>query len=112
LTSVLREDKVDGNPVYVVELRKKGLPNVTLGVDTKTGDLLVLTTTIVMPGLGGVPSITRFEDYRFVDGMRTPFRRMESNEQMGRTVYQIERVEFDAEVDNGLFTLRPEELRR
>jgi hypothetical protein len=110
--AVLREDKIDGKPAYVVELRKKGLPNVFLGIDTKTGDLLVLTTRIVMPGLGSLPSTTRFEDYRVVDGVRMPFRHVESNEQMGRTVFEVERVEFDVEVNNELFTLRPGELRR
>jgi hypothetical protein len=110
--TVLREDKIDGKPVYVVELRKKGLPNVTLRVDTKTGDLLVLTTTIVMTGLGSLPSTTRFEDYRVVDGVRLPFRQVESNEQMGRTIYEVERVEFDVEVNNELFTLPSGELRR
>lgn len=111
--AVLRENTLDGRPVYMVELRKKGLPNVTLGVDAKTGDVLALATTLVMPGLGSVPSATRFEDYRMVDGVRLSFRQVESNEQMGRTVYEVERVEFDVEVDNELFVLRrPEEIRR
>jgi hypothetical protein len=105
--SVVREDKFEGRPAYVVELRKKGLPNVTLGVDVQTGDVLVLTTTLILPGLGSVPSTTRFEDYRLVDGMRLPFRQVESNEQLGRTIYEVERVESDVKVDDGLFTLRP-----
>jgi outer membrane lipoprotein-sorting protein len=110
---VLREDKLDSRPAYVVELRKKGLPNLTLGVDPQTGDVLVLTTTLILPGLGNVPSTTRFEDYRVVDGVRLPFRQVESNEQMGRTVYEVERVEFDVKVDDELFVLRrPEEIRR
>jgi hypothetical protein len=104
--SVLREDKFEGKPAFVVELRKKGLPNVTLGVDAQTGDVLVLTTTLIMPGLGSVPSTTRFEDYRVVDGVRLPFRQVESNEQLGRTVYEVERVEFDVKVDQNSFVLR------
>jgi CubicO group peptidase (beta-lactamase class C family) len=104
--SVLREDKFEGKPAYVVELRKKGLPNVTLGVDAQTGDVLVLTTTLILPGLGSVPSTTRFEDYRVVDGVRLPFRQVESNEQLGRTVYEVERVEFDIEVQKDLFVLK------
>jgi hypothetical protein len=103
---VLREDKFEGKPAFVVELRKKGLPNVTLGVDAQTGDVLVLTTTLIMPGLGSVPSTTRFEDYRVVDGVRLPFRQVESNEQLGRTVYEVERVEFDVKVDQNSFVLR------
>jgi CubicO group peptidase (beta-lactamase class C family) len=105
--SVVREDKFEGRPAYVVELRKKGLPNVTLGVDVQSGDVLILTTTLILPGLGSVPSTTRFEDYRLVDGMRLPFRQVESNEQLGRTIYEVERVESDVKVDDGLFTLRP-----
>jgi hypothetical protein len=104
--SVLREDKFEGKPAYVVELRKKGLPNVTLGVDAQTGDVLVLTTTLILPGLGSVPSTTRFEDYRVVDGVRLPFRQVESNDQLGRTVYEVERVEFDVKVEKELFVLK------
>jgi hypothetical protein len=110
--SVLREDKFEARPAYVVELRKKGLPNVTLGVDVQTGDVLVLTTTLILPGLGSVPSTTRFEDYRVVDGVRLPFRQVESNEQLGRTVYEVERVELDVAVDNALFILRPGDNRK
>jgi hypothetical protein len=104
--SVLREDKFEGKPAYVVELRKKGLPNVTLGVNAENGDLLVMTTTLLLPGLGSVPSTTRFEDYRVVEGVRLPFRQVESNEQLGRTVYEVERVEFDVEVEKELFVLK------
>jgi hypothetical protein len=104
--SVLREDKFEGKPAYVVELRKKGLPNVTLGVNAENGDLLVMTTTLLLPGLGSVPSTTRFEDYRVVDGVRLPFRQVESNQQLGRTVYEVERVEFDVEVEKELFVLK------
>jgi hypothetical protein len=110
--SVLREDKIEGRPVYLVELRKKGLPNVTLGVDKENGDLLGMTTTLLLPGLGSVPSRTQFEDYRVVDGVRLPFRQVESNEQLGRTVYEVERVEFDVEVEKELFVLRPSSSRK
>ena len=58
-----------------------------------------------------VTSSTRFEDYRVVDGLRVPFRQVESNEQAGRTVYEVERVEFDVEVDDKLFVLRQGELK-
>jgi outer membrane lipoprotein-sorting protein len=109
--TVLRQDKLDGRTIYVVELRKKGIPNVTIGVDAETGDVLRFATTLVLPGIGGVPSTSRFEDYRVVDGVRLPFRQIESNEQNGRTVYEIERIEFDIKVDDELFTLRPAETK-
>jgi hypothetical protein len=105
--AVLRENTLDGRKTYVVELRKNGMPNVTLGVDAETGDVLQLATTMLMPGLGSVPSATRFSDYRVVDGVRLPFRQVESNEQLGRTIYEIERVEFDVDADDALFVLRP-----
>ena len=107
--AVLRENELDGRRIYIVELRKQGLPNVTLQVDAETGDVLTLATTLLLPGLGGVPSTARFEDYRVVDGVRLPFRQVESNEQLGRTIYEVERIELDLEVDEALFTLRPAE---
>jgi hypothetical protein len=79
------------------------------GVDAETGDLLELATTLLMPGLGSVSSRTRLEDYRVVNGVRPRFRQVESNEQVGRTVYEVERVEFDVDVDDELFMLRPGE---
>jgi len=39
--------------------------------------------------------------------VRLPFRQVESNEQLGRTVYEVERVELGVEVENELFVLRP-----
>jgi CubicO group peptidase (beta-lactamase class C family) len=109
--AVLRESTLDGRRIVVVELRKKGLPNVTLGVDAETGDVLELATTLMTPGLGSLPSRTRFEDFRVVDGVRLSFRQVESNEQLGRTIYEVERVEFDVEVDDARFILRPAEIR-
>jgi CubicO group peptidase (beta-lactamase class C family) len=109
--TVLSRDQVDGRPIYIVALRKEGLPNVTLRVDAETGDVLGFATALLMPGLGSVPSTTRFEDYRVVDGVRLPFRQVESNEQTGQTVLEVERVEFDVEVDDELFILRPGEPR-
>ena len=40
---------------------------------------------------------------------QAPFRQLESNEQLGRTVYEVERVELDVEVDEEMFILRPAE---
>ena len=36
---------------------------------------------------------TTYSDYRDVGGMRVPHRYMESNELIGRAIYQVERVE-------------------
>jgi CubicO group peptidase (beta-lactamase class C family) len=104
--AVLRRDLLNGTPIYVVELRKKGLPNVTLQVDAKTGDVLEWATALITPALGSLPTIARFEDYRDVDGMRLPFRQIESNDQTGRTVYQFETIEPDVQVDDAMFVLR------
>jgi hypothetical protein len=82
------------------------LPAVTLRIDAETGDVLEFATALALSGVGSVPSTTRFEDYRVVDGVRLPFRQVESNEQNGRTVFEVERVEFDVKVDDELFALR------
>ncbi len=74
---------------------------------------LGMTNTEPSARRGNVPSTMRFEDYRLVNGVRLPFRQVDSNDQMGRTVYEVERVEFDVKVDDELFVLRrPEEIRR
>lgn len=104
---VVRAGDLDGRPIYLVRLESAGLPPMMLSVDAETGDVLEDRRTMVIPGLGGLPVTTTYADYRDVGGMRIPFRSVESNEQTGRTIYEIESVEVNVDVDPERFILRP-----
>ncbi len=49
---------------------------------------------------------TNYEDYRVVHGMRIPYRRIESNEATGRTVYDVENVEINLDLNEDTFIIR------
>jgi hypothetical protein len=50
---------------------------------------------------------TTYSDYREVGGMRVPHRYIASTDVAGRTIFQVERVEVDAELPPDTFTLEP-----
>jgi CubicO group peptidase (beta-lactamase class C family) len=104
---VLRRSEVDDRTLYIVQLESEGLPPMRVGIDAETGDVATLERTIVLPDIGGVPVRTTFHDYRDVDGLRIPFRQVESNAASGRTVYEVEQVELNLNVPADAFVLRP-----
>lgn len=104
---VLRAGEVDGRKTYVIKLESGDLPPTKLDVDAETGDLLRIEQSVVTP-VGGLPVTTLLEDYREVHGLRLPYRRIESNEQTGKTVYVIDKVEADIPLPDDFFVLRPQ----
>ena len=49
---------------------------------------------------------TMYSDYRNVGGMRVTHRYVESNDLIGRTVYEVERVEVGVKLAPEIFTLQ------
>jgi hypothetical protein len=73
-------------------------------VDAETGDVLRIDRIMILPGdIGRLPVTTTYGDFREVDGVRVPFRSVETNEQMGRTVFETLGVEHDVELPAGTF---------
>jgi len=105
--SVLRAGELQGRKIYLVRLKTGELPVTKLSVDADTGDVLKVENTIVLPEIGGLRATTINEDFRDVHGMRLPYRSIESNEQTGQTILEVERVEVNVELDEELFILRP-----
>ena len=104
---VVRAGELEGRRIYLVRLESAGLPPTMVSVDAETGDVLQDQRTLVFAGVGDLPMTTTYTDYRVVGGMRVPYRYVESNEQSGRTIYQVERVEVGVELDPDIFTLQP-----
>ena len=105
--SVLREGEFEGRKIYVVKLAQEDLPAIKLSVDAETGDVLKVDNTVVLPGLGALPITTVNEDFRNVHGMRIPYRYVDSNEQTGRTVYDVEKVEINLDLAEDAFVRQP-----
>ena len=109
--SVLRAGELGGREIYVVKLGGGDLPPIKLSVDAETGDVLKVEQTIILPGLGDIPVTTINEDFREVHGMRIPYRIIESNEQTGRTVYEVENFEINLDLDEDTFIIEPPDER-
>ena len=98
--------ELDGRKVYVLKLQRGELPPANFYVDADTGDLLKSKTIVLLQG-GGIPVLSRYEDYREVHGIRIPFRIVSSNESSGQDVVQYDTFEANFEVNDDIFTLSP-----
>ncbi len=104
--SVLRADELAGRKVYVVKLQQGEIAPLRLSVDAETGDVLKIETNLIIPGLGGLPVNIVSEDYREVHGLRIAHRSIESNEQTGRTVYEVEDFVVNLDLADDFFVPR------
>jgi len=101
---LIRSDELNGNNVYVLQLRRGELPPVTIYVDAGNGDVLKAEMVVLTEGGIGIPVEVLYEDYRKVGGVRIPFRTVSSNEASGRTVMQIEEIETRLKPDDDFFS--------
>ena len=102
---VVRAGEFSGRKVYGIQLESAGLPPVLVAVDAETGDVLQTQQTLSSE-VGAMPTTTTYSDYREVGGLRVPHRYIESNDFVGRAIYQVERVEVGVELAPDTFTLQ------
>ncbi len=107
---VSHADNLDGQKVYVLNLKRGDLPPVTVFVDAATGDVLLSYVVSIQEGNIGIPVTSRYEDFREVFGVRIPFRTISTNEQTGRTIVQTEKYEFNIDIEDEFFILTPPAL--
>ena len=100
---VLRSAELDDRQVYVLKLRWGDLPEATIYVDVVTGDILKSEGVALTEGLGGIPVVTQFEDYREFRGLRIPFRVISSNEASGSTIIQYQNIDANLDFEDGFF---------
>jgi CubicO group peptidase (beta-lactamase class C family) len=103
---VVRAGVLGGRKVYGIQLESAGLPPALVAVDAETGDVLQDRRTMSSAEAGAMPVTTTYSDYRDVGGMRVPHRYVESNDLIGRTVYEVERVEVGVTLAPEIFTLQ------
>jgi hypothetical protein len=104
---VIRAGQFEGRKVYGVQLESAGLPPTFVAVDAETGDVLQVLRRMVVGGAGALETTTTYSDYRDVGGMRVPHRYVETTEQIGRTIFEVERVEVGVKLPADTFTLKP-----
>lgn len=95
-------DKVGEADVYVLVITPTGLPAETLYFDQKTGLLLRVDMTLISSA-GNAASKTFLEDYREVDGIKTPFRTRTVTPQFELITVYTE-IKNNAPVDDAKFS--------
>ncbi len=103
---VVRAGELGGRKVYGIQLESAGLPPALVAVDAETGDVLQDRRTMSFAEAGAMTVTTTYSDYRDIGGMRVPHRYVESNDLIGRTVYEVERVEVGVTLATEIFTLQ------
>jgi len=106
---VLHSDKLNGQKVHVVQLKRGNLPPETVFIDADTGDILKSVIIAIQEGGIGIPVTTQYEDFREIHSLQIPFRAISSNEQSGQTIIQYETIEVNLDFEDSLFILTPEE---
>jgi len=103
--SVTGTESMDNRKVYALQLRAGELAPIAAFVDSETGDLLRYEMSWLDPTLGiAIRTVSRYEDYRNVDGVRVAFRIVSRNEFAGETIFEVETFETDVEIDRRMFS--------
>lgn len=99
---IKKMSKVDGEDAYVVVLTpEKGSP-VTQYISAKTF-LTLRTDSLATSDTTTMPVTETYSDYRSVDGVMIPFRRVSNSQAMGDTVLKIREAKFDVSVPEEAF---------
>jgi hypothetical protein len=104
---VVRKDRVGEEEVWVVRVAGKLLPPTTRYVSCKSGLVLQEDFWVTAKGVGTVPVVVRYEDYREVAGVQLAFRRVSRNPFTGRVVVQYTEAKANVEVPKGAFSVPP-----
>jgi CubicO group peptidase (beta-lactamase class C family) len=100
---VKRREKVGDEECYVVELTPAVGNPTTLFLSTQSYLLLKQNSSTDVPGIGLLPSSELFSDYRTVDGIKAPFRRVSSNPMTGETISTVTKIRFNVRLSDALF---------
>ena len=107
--TLLRTEARKEGEVYVIELRKEGLPPAEVVVDAKSGDVIeVRSTELTSKGMRSAGETT-LSDYRSVKGMRVPFMVESTTAHSGTTRVTLLEVERNQPGDPGRYVAMPSE---
>jgi hypothetical protein len=94
---------VDGKRVYDVLLTSAAGDEVTLTFDAESGLHVGLSFSQASP-MGAMPIKMKMEDYRDVEGLKTPFRQI-ADAGLGTIITEITKMELNVEVDESKFEM-------
>lgn len=90
--TVERRDRLDDKDVWVVRAGAPGLPSATLFVAADTGLIMREDAWLTVNGVGTVPVVAKYDDYRQVGDAFLPFRVSSDNAVVGRRVLQYSSI--------------------
>ena len=99
---IKKMSKVDGEETYVVVLTPEKGSAVTQYISAKTY-LPLRVDTVATSDTISMPVTETYSDYRSVDGVMIPFRRVSNSQAMGDTVLRIREATFDVPVPEEAF---------
>lgn len=94
-------EKIAGREAYVISCKRVGKPLVKLYFDEQSGLLKRLVQFAQSP-LGVVPTQIDYDDYRRVDGVQIPYRRVVARPGESSTI-QIEQIRQNIPMDDAVF---------
>ncbi|MDJ0837560.1 MAG: serine hydrolase [Acidobacteriota bacterium] len=103
---VLGNRKLNDKQTHLLSLKGGDTMASILYLDPETGDVLKQETTAYLAGMGELPVVNHFEDFREVNGLRIPFRTISENEQNGKTVIQYEKLEAGVKLKRKQFAVK------
>lgn len=95
--------KLGEEECYVVEFKSATGGQTLKYISAQTYLLLKEQTFSVIPGVGPVPTSETFSDYRTVDGVKIPFKRVSISPAEGESVSTVTRVRFNVNLPDSTF---------
>ncbi|MGJ8678966.1 serine hydrolase domain-containing protein [Paraglaciecola sp.] len=102
---VVKRTEWQNKPVYMVLLKNADVPPVTAYIDTKTGDLLKLESSVLLAGIGAMPYSLEFEDYQEIDGLRLAHKIISKDNQRGKLVFDYASIKTQQNTEEETFKL-------
>ncbi len=107
---VTGRDKVGEEACYLVTWTPPTGNPIVQYVSTQTFLVLKQDTTTDIPGIGALPASEVYSDYRTVDGVKIPFRRVITNPLTGEAVETVNRVRFNVPIADSAFRTPPTDM--
>jgi CubicO group peptidase (beta-lactamase class C family) len=102
---VAGKDRLDDDEVWVVRLDCAFQPPLTRYVSTKSGLLAKEEAWVTAKGVGTVPLVVRYDDYREVAGVRLPFRMTSESAVTGKQTMQFDQATPNPKLGADTFTI-------
>lgn len=101
---VVQLSNVRGRDVYLVELKKEGLPIVTTAVDAETGDVIQQRSRFLVEDVGSIPMTVTYTDFQEQDGIRMANKMNVFNPNSGNMLIEYESLNTEQAFNSDVFS--------